>query len=265
MEQDFHKWLASSPYLTNDTYEADWDYLPIYFNRYFINNDWGQKTEELQKEILRLVSRNRPTFIICEYDILEMQPFLDLCGMTVFIASRRGNEGIDIPLLCSAHDVPTVMPEKKWVASFVGNLENFGTRLEMKEGLENNPEVLMVHADEGPEYFVDIMLQSYIGLAPRGHGGSSFRFFEAMQLGRVPYLIGDMDVRPFKKWIDWSELSLYAESGKDIVLPHLTNMATSRLTVMGNFAKTLWYEEIGYGNWCNYVLGELECYENKSD
>lgn len=256
VEQDFHKWLLSHPEITSGPKEADWDYLPLYWNRTFINWGWGQNGHnDIQSEILRLVSRNRPTFTICEYDVRSMQSFYDLCGMVVFTASRRGDsQDIDIPLLCSPHSLPGQMPEKKYLASFAGNLQIDGIRLEMQERLAGRSDVKIIQGNSGPSFFVDLMLSSYIALAPRGHGGQSFRFYEAMDLGIVPYHIGTPDTRPFKKWIPWALYSLYSPTAKDVYLPD----DKEALMQMGHDAQEIYRSHLQYGEWCQYVLRELE-------
>jgi hypothetical protein len=259
VEQDLLGWLRQHPELiTDDPGEAAWDYLPVYWNRIYINWNWGQDGhDKIQNEILRLVSRNRRTFTVCEYDIKSMQPFYDLCNMVVFTASRRdsGHDGnIDIPLLCSPHSLPPRMPEKRYLASFVGNLQTDGIRLEMQETFAGQGDIEILNDNRGPEFFVNLMLSSYIALSPRGHGGQSFRFYEAMDLGVVPYHIGTPDTRPFKRWIKWDECSLYAPTVINVQLPN----DTTRLKTMGWKARNVYRNQLQYGKWCPYVLKELE-------
>lgn len=257
-EQDFYSWLLNHPHLiATRPEEADWEYLPIFWNRLYINWDWGQSgLDKIQNEILRLVSRHRPTFTIVEYDLKDMQGFFDLCGMVTFTASRRNDnhqKNIDIPLLCSSHSLPPRMPGKRFLASFVGNLQTDGIRMEMQEKFQDDPSVEILNGNRGPDFFVNLMLSSYIALAPRGHGGQSFRFYEAMDLGIVPYHIGVPDTRPFKKWIPWDQCSLYSPTVRDMWLPQ----DETTLKTMGWKAHNVYHERLKYGKWCQYVLMEL--------
>jgi len=261
VEQDFDRWLRESRYITDDPREADWDYLPIYWNRYYINNNWGGRTDELQSEVLRLVSHNRATFTICEYDVRDMQPQLDLCNMLVFTASRRAANGsVDIPLLCSPHPMSEgPRPVKKWLASFVGNLRAHSPRPEMAEVLVGRPDCCILDGQHGPGFFVNLLLSSYIALAPAGHGGQSFRFYEAMQLGIVPLLLGALDARPFKEWIDWERASLYLPDAR--ALNGLLDAYEGReweLVHMGRLARDVYDRCLAYGRWCEFVIKELE-------
>ena len=69
--------------------------------------------------------------------------------------------------------------------------------------------VLIKEKSVSSRAFAKEILQSEIALCPRGHGGDSFRFYEAMQLGVAPLFIGDIDTRPFKSQIDWNKCSFY--------------------------------------------------------
>lgn len=256
IEQDFEHWLQGSWLYTEQVAEADWDYLPIYWNRYYINHEWGEGgLDELQDEILRLVSRNRNTFTVCEYDIHHMQPQLDLCGMLVFIGSRRGERGIDVPLLCTPHDYPLQPSSRSWLASFCGNAGTYSARLEMVEHFDGREGVKIKDAQKGTQYFRNLMLDSYIGLAPRGHGAQSYRFYEAMQLGAVPLYISDLDCRPFKPWINWAECSFYAPTAAEAVKYLDTPIET--LERMGEQARRVYQHDLQYGKWPIYVIKEL--------
>lgn len=258
VEQDFHAWLLRNEHLiANRPEDADWDYLPLFWNRLYINWKWGEGgRDKIQNEILRLVTRRRPTFTICEYDVKDMQPFYDLCNMVVFTASRRNDShehNIDIPLLCSQHKSPLHQPKKEWLASFVGNLQTAGIRMEMKSWLNGRRDVKILDDNRGPQFFVNLMLSSYIALAPRGHGGQSFRFYEAMGLGVVPYHIGTPDTRPFKGWIDWDSCSLYAPTVREMVLPNDKDLLLEK----GRNAQNAYLRKLQYGKWCWGVLEEL--------
>jgi hypothetical protein len=258
VERDFYKWLMEHPeHRAATPEEADWDYFPAWFNLLYINWQWGEGgRDRIQSEIERLVSRNRPTFTIAEYDVRDMQPFYDLCNMVVFTASRRNNDheyNIDIPLLCSPHTPPSRMPEKRFLASFIGNLRTDGIRMEMEEAFAGQGDIHIENGNRGAGFFVNLLTSSYIALAPRGHGGQSFRFYEAMDLGVVPYHIGVPDTRPFKQWIDWNECSLYAPTVGDVRLKR------DNLVQMGWNARKVYRDHLQYGKWCPYVLKELEC------
>jgi hypothetical protein len=128
----------------------------------------------------------------------------------------------------------------------------------MAEQLINREDVYIFDGNKGSEFFVKKMLKSYISLCPRGDVPSSYRFFEAMQLGAVPILIGDLDTRPFKKFISWDEVSFFSSSVSDLNsrLDSLKN-SKSHLMSMGQRAAKLYSEKLAYQKWCQYAIREL--------
>ncbi len=78
-----------------------------------------------------------------------------------------------------------------------------------------------------------------------------------MQLGTAPCLIGDVDVRPFKKFIPWDEMSYYVSSVDE--LDHLLkNLDRKEAIEKGKKAYQYWKDELYYQKWCKYVIKELE-------
>ena len=178
------------------------------FGRWHINHEYGlYGISELQKEDQLIIDENK-TFTICQYDD---GPVVDLGKSLIFLSSRKNYNGIDIPLLSSPHKKPFIKPSKKYLCSFVGRKSTHPIREIMFQQL-NRGDVFLYDGDNGSRFFVKKTLESYISLCPRGYGGSSFRFFESMQLGIVPFLIGDIDTRPFKRFINWDEISFFSDS-----------------------------------------------------
>lgn len=258
VEQDFHRFLLKGRgnfSLTESVREAEWHYLPIYWTRWHLNHDYGKfGREELREEAARVVLDDRKTFTICQYDD---GPGVGLGKAVIFLSSRRFSWGIDIPLLSSPHRVPIFRPRKVFKASFVGRLGTYPLRERMAKILKGRKDVFIFDGDKGSRFFVQKTLASYLALCPRGYGGSSFRFFEAMQLGIVPLLLGDLDTRPFKRFLDWESCSFYANSAER-VLEIIDSVNEKRLLEMGRAAASKYKKNISYQKWCNYVLRELK-------
>lgn len=260
VEQDFLVWLQRNrQFVSNSPDEADWDYLPIFWNRYYINNQWGQAgLDELKREIETVVTGDRTCFTVCEYDLRAMQPFLGLDKLHILTASRQGvSRDIDIPLLCSPHPIPARLPDKSSKAFFAGNARTFGVRIEMAEALNGCIGVdIDREGQQPPGEYTERMLRSCLALAPRGHGGSSFRFYEAMQLGVVPLHIGVPDVRPFQSLIDWDSCSLYRKDNEGLA-DYIYGLDSDTLIQMGKTAKWVFDNYIGYQRWEDNALYEL--------
>jgi len=256
VEQDFYKYLFKNrEMITQNPAEADWHYLPVYWTRWHVIHDYAKTgLAELQQEVGKSILDDSKTFTICQYDD---GPVVNFGKTTIFLASRKTEEGIDIPLLCSPRRKPFFRPSKKYLASFVGRLSTHPIRQEMAEASRSREDIYIFDGGKGSKFFVQQTLRSYISLCPRGYGGSSFRFFEVMQLGVVPFLIGHIDTRPFKKFINWDEVSLFSSS-VDNLNDMLNSLNRSELLEMGNRAAKLYKEKLAYQKWCPYVIRELK-------
>jgi hypothetical protein len=167
---------------------------------------------------------------------------------------------IDIPLLCSKHKELPYKSDRKWLASFMGKFETHPIREEMRQTLQDREDVHLSESMDTQAY-IELMADSYIALAPRGYGGQSFRFYEAMQFGCVPMLISDIDTRPFKKWIEWGEFTLFWKNTYYIDIDYIEDYLDfhkDNLSEMGKQARKIWQNELHYGRWCKYVIKELE-------
>jgi hypothetical protein len=218
VEQDFHIWLKKQKNLLTDVAaEADWHYLPVYWTRWHINHHFaanGEGLAELQARVDQVMLDTIKTFTITQFDGGTL---VNTGKCVVFTAARTNNPGIDIPILCSTHRTPPFMVKKKYLGTFNGSFDTHPIRIEMKKRFENNPEVIVGGTLPtrfykrwfwAKSYNLNTMA-SYVALCPRGTSCNSFRFFEALQFGVAPCLIGDRDVRPFKKFIPWDEFSYY--------------------------------------------------------
>ena len=68
------------------------------------------------------------------------------------------------------------------------------------------------------EQFTRLTERSRYTLCPRGFGPTSFRLYEAMQLGSVPVYVSDHHHLPWTDEIDWSEIAVLVRRDE---IPHL--------------------------------------------
>jgi hypothetical protein len=254
IEQDFHLFLKNSNLLVNDPNEADWHYLPVYWTRWHLNHDFGKiGLSELDHLVNEVMIDDSKTFTVCQYDD---GPMIHLGSTKLFLASRKGHTGFDIPLLCKSHKKPFFKQVKSFKASFVGNFDTHVIRTQMNDVLSHRLDVKIINGHLSTRKYIKMLLKSYIALSPRGYGGSSFRFFEAMQLGVAPILIGDIDTRPFKKNLNWNQVSIYVKNPNELnaVLDHIPN---EELLQMGASASEMYKNHLTYQKWCQYVIKEL--------
>jgi hypothetical protein len=100
------------------------------------------------------------------------------------------------------------------------------------------------------------MLESYFALCPRGVGSTSYRFYEAMQLGVVPVLIADEDTRPFRKQIDWETCSVFCKNINELP-KKLDSFSKVDAIEMGKNAKSIYDNKLRYQKWCELAINEL--------
>ena len=56
--------------------------------------------------------------------------------------------------------------------------------------------------------FVELMSRSVFALCPRGYGRTSYRMYEALQLGCIPVYIHDESWLPYADELDWREFAV---------------------------------------------------------
>jgi hypothetical protein len=273
IEQDFLVWINKQKHLlTNNPNEADWHYLPVYYTRWHINHHFakdGEGIAELQKAVNDVIINDAKTFTISQFDGGSL---LKLGQATEFTAARTTNAGIDIPILCSPHRKPPIALKKQYLATFNGAFNTHPIRQEMRDRYRGNNDIVVGQDLPtrfykrwfwGKSFNINI-IKSYVALCPRGTSANSFRFFEAMQLGTSPVLIGDIDVRPFKQFIPWDEMSYYVSTTDE--LDHLLkNLDKTEAIAKGKKAFEYWKNELFYQKWCKYVIKELEHVNNHAN
>lgn len=266
VEQDFLIWLKRNPQLiTNNPKKADWHYLPVFWTRWHIQHKFGEDKEslmKLQNEVDNVLIDDSKTFTITQFDGGTL---LNLGHTLEFTAARTINKGIDIPILCSLHKRPLFPIKKRYIASFNGSAWTHPIREELKNKYAGSADVLVggtlptrfyIRLIQGYQYNLNT-IASYIALSPRGTSCNSFRFFEAMQFGVAPLLLGDVDARPFKQFIDWESISYFA-STMDELDNILRKLDKKEALQKGKNAAKAFKNELYYQKWCKYVIKELD-------
>jgi len=101
--------------------------------------------------------------------------------------------------------------ERDIFCSFMGKLsgpnDRTGVRSLLYRKLKDRSEFYFSRGSI-PE-FIDVTSRSVFTLCPRGYGRTSFRLYEAMNLGSIPvYIWDDMEWLPYKDLIDWSSVGV---------------------------------------------------------
>lgn len=252
IETGFLDYLTRYNLLTDNPKKADWHYLPIYWSYWLLNNNYGQSNrDQMQSYLNQVILDGRKTFTVSEADD---EPRFDLGGAKVFSANANTNGWIPAPIITRPHKLPVVFPEKKYLANFVGTISPWPTRIKMAEMLKNQKGIKIIQSKKGEELFVNTILSSYATLCPRGSSFSSYRFYESMQLGVVPILISEQDIRPFPTKIKWDRFSYYLDKVEK--LPALlASFDTNELLIKGYLAAEAW--DNLYAHWPEHILSLL--------
>lgn len=182
--------------------QTDLVYLPIKWTAYHIQHGYGKETKQLQNYVNGL-PKNIKFFTVVQYDDGLL---VDLPNCLIFSAGGKPDSAIPIPLVSDMHDRRYATEKEMYVASFVGDVHTHPIRSRMIEVLSKESRFYFDKA--GVKEFEYAMANSYFALCPRGYGKTSFRLYEAMQMGCVPVYISDEHWLPFHEFIDWEKFCI---------------------------------------------------------
>lgn len=205
LEESFSKFYSQN----KNKFPKDWVYIDILWTNIYCNNLFQgipYQSQELQ-EFINTFPKDKKYFTVVQFDdgVLQKLPEKTL----VFAAGGVGH--VPLPLIYEDHK-NTLSSQKKLdfkdksiLCSFIGGM-TYKLRNVMWDKLKDNQKFAMCKSGT-PQDFIDITRKSKFCLAPRGYGRSSFRFFEAFQLGTIPvYLYDDIKWLPYQHFVDYSKI-----------------------------------------------------------
>lgn len=254
VEQDFLTFLLNNKHLlTNNPNDADWHYLPVFWTRYFIGNNFQSASSIELESIKNYILNDNKTFTVCQYDD---DCIVNLGNTKLFLSSNKSRMGFDIPLLSKDHSRPFFQKEKKITASFAGRIRTHPIREELNL-LKSDNGFEILDTDKLSKFkYRNLILSSMVSICPRGYGLSSFRFYESMQLGSVPLLFSDIDNRPFKNFIEWDLVSIYTSNATDLK-QKINEYSDQDLVYMGQMAKDFYNSYLSFQKWPILLIKHL--------
>lgn len=199
IEEFAEKYFADKPDVNGFTY------IPLHWCAWHVNHGYGREKEACV-ELLRDMPKGR-YFTIAQYDGGTLiDDFLTEKGVVTFVQDCRIPHNIIIPLLCDPHPVE-VNDQCQWLCSFVGSFTTHPVRKQLRAMYEGRSGFYFGqgHGGNGTALFRNVMRDSTFTLCPRGSGITSFRMFEAVQVGSIPIYISDIHRKPFENKINWDE------------------------------------------------------------
>lgn len=258
MEEFVYHYLTDHRATIEATHDHSvWIYVPVYWthlqNHPAFSRDKG-KYQLLLNRAIEAMNAEWTGTPVTYFTIVQHDDGVGLClpRNSVVFGACQG----DVPLPLIYEDVAHRLEQtprlaaKDVLASFVGTLSTHPIREELRAALadhtlDESPSPMCdecgnvaagvvfhsrntwshVVGETDAEAFVRWTLRSRFCLAPRGYGRSSFRFFEAMQLGAVPvYVWDDKEWLPYQAELDYSSFSVSVQR-EDI--PRLWDILTS--------------------------------------
>lgn len=200
----------TGPYLEEAFYryatgqQFDRHYLPIFWTSCYLKHKPGQEIQA----VLDRVDPHQKYFTVCQH---ADGPREKLPPDTLVFSPGRTEampEQIPIPLTCSR--IPSRATRRQtYLASFVGSLTH-PVRRTLHETWANDRRFIFAVQEwrrdvpaEMFHRFLEATSASRFALCPRGYGPTSFRLYEAMQLGAVPVYISDEHCLPWADELDW--------------------------------------------------------------
>ena len=233
-------------------------YLPIFWTNYYVKYGF-KKSKEINKFLKSNIDINKKYFTIVQsdYGILE-----DISNnVLVFGSGGKGN--VPIPLLCDKHPVKEDA-NRDILCSFVGVVNNASNnknqvRTKMFNALKDNKDFVIKEANGNTPLFEDLMNRSIFSLCPRGYGKTSFRLYEAIQMGSIPIYIYDDIWLPYKDELDWSEFSILLHINDIEKLPSIINkISDEKIKEMRLKLKEVYEKWFNWESVSLYILNYLK-------
>lgn len=182
-------------------------YVPISWTNCHLTCSQTQLTN-LRQYMLDLNTTHK-YFTILQIDKGFQHPILNIqlpeeLDIMIFCSggSTRGAQVINIPIPLLKEELHPANRQKTHKISFVGSMTH-PCRSELRDMYENS--ILFTEGED----WKSIVEESTFSLCPRGYGSTSFRLFEAIQLGSIPIYIWDEEILlPFSEKIQWESFSI---------------------------------------------------------
>lgn len=240
MEAAFYDWMLKHQ---QDQIYTDLIYIPIHWWSLNVHNRRVKGLVDFEADSFvqafldKHLDPSKSYFTVsqCDDGVYENLP------PNVLIFSAGGTGDIPIPLLCDRHPAYAMPRDVK--CFFMGAVECGGPvpGLKGKSGWHKDGagallrrrmfEVLQGRqgwdlrdttgiAIKNLQNFRHMMCRSQFCLAPRGYGRSSFRLYEAIQLGCIPvHIWDDIEWLPYKDVLNWNDFSISCNINKIHELP----------------------------------------------
>ncbi len=244
-------------------------FIPIKWTAYQIDANYGHDPRKISKldNFCKSIGGNRGSssahsntcdryFTVVQYDDGILAP---IKNCRVFCAGGIGDD--PIPLTTERHEPKGY--KKKILASFLGSVSTNPIRKQMFDALKTEDMFIVEDVytkKENMPRFIETTEKSCFTLCPRGYGKTSFRMYEAMQLGSVPVYISDEHWLPYTKFVDWKKISVLVRPDEIKNIPAILKklLASGEYKVMAAAAKKAYDDYFSFESMFKWILKILE-------
>jgi hypothetical protein len=256
-----------------------------YWFRENIIREMSESLNILHKELSHY-DKDKKNFCVCQHDD-GPQLFLPK-NTVIFSASfpencifNTGLNFIPIPLIYEdrknrLENVERInFNDKKFLCSFIGTITKSNksdVRVKLLKKYEKNNNFYFstnndwsINVSENKsKKFIDVTKYSKFGLAPRGYGKTSFRFYEILQMGVIPiYVWDDVEWLPYKEFLDYSKFSISINIKNIDNLENILNNITEEKynDMLNEYLKVKkWFSLQGMSEYIVYVVNNFNKY-----
>jgi hypothetical protein len=254
--------------------KTGYNFIPVCWTDIYLQR--GDLIPVLQQTLNEL-DPNLKYFTVSQHDDAPYQklPFNTLN----FSAGGNQPNILPIPLICSPIK-DQVISTKDIFCSFVGSITqplpgwgqiSYNLRIKMLEVLAKDTKYVLKPKHWSPEIskdkqdlFLQITSKSKFTLCPRGYGATSFRLYEAMQLGSVPvYIYYKHPHLPFSDRLDWDKLAVLIEQDNITNIGKiLTNINDAQYNEMQKYIKKIYPDYFTLQGMSNNILKTLQTFQH---
>ncbi len=256
IEDFFYGWLAANEINTKR------QYIPISWTTLYCENIGGIQ------EYLSTLDPMGSYFTICQHDDAPREDLPYDTKIFSCSQAKRNYRNLDlvpIPAVCSR--IPHVRKADIDIfASFVGSIthpirQKLYSVCQDRFYFSSSQWTPSVSQDRLNE-FINITSRSRFTLCPRGYGNTSFRMYEAMQLGSVPVYISDQFWLPWQDELNWGDFCVVVNDSEIANLPEiLSDISNTKYQDMLDFAKDFYPYYFTLKGVCENIKRVLESEE----
>lgn len=241
-------------YYQNNNIETERIYIPIFWTNMNNNAYYNNTKLDNFSKFLKTLDPEKKYFTVCQHedfsDVDNLTPdekSLENLPKDILIFSGSGKLSdkvkldnlIPIPHIVSKIPNPIKNKNRDIFCSFVGanthpiRKQIFDLYSEDKNFFIKMDDWNVEVSKEKEELFKDITERSIFTLCPRGNGPTSYRIWEAMQLGSVPVYIYDNKWIPWVDDIKWDDICVFIKCEEISMLKtYLLNISNDRILEM---------------------------------